>query len=191
MYIWSYPGFFAWRSSQDMLDQLVQLLPEIWKMLRCFSPVILQNQAQHNSSRVRSDTGVSPPPTKHNKRKHTHTHMFTCSHLHLQKRSKAKVKTFSFQGWPCHSYAIPMPSGFDPMPFQTEGLQPGKLTAGSPRIHLHLKSGKSSEPNLHCWIQNVNFPRCTHLKFNSSPLKSYLPKKESSLPSIIFQGRKC
>ena len=172
-----------------MLDQLVQLLPEIWKMLRCFSPVILQNQAQHNSSRVRSDTGVSPPPTKHNKRKHTHTHththtcshvhmftcshvhMFTCSHLHLQKRSKAKVKTFSFQGWPCHSYAIPMPSGFDPMPFQTEGLQPGKLTTGSPRIHLHLKSGKSSEPNLHCWIQNVNFPRCTHLKFNIAPEK--------------------
>ena len=74
-----------------------------------------------------------------------------------------------------------MPSGFDTMPFQTEGLHPGKLTAGSPRIHLHLKSGKSSEPNLHCWIQNVNFPTCTHLKFNIAPEK--LPSQKGKLSS--------
>ena len=28
-------------------------------------------------------------------------------------------------------------------------IHPGRLTAGSPKNHLNLKSGKSSEPNLH------------------------------------------
>ena len=39
------------------------------------------------------------------------------------------------------------------------------------------------------WRNDPIWIAYTHLKFNSSPLKSYHPKKEDSLPIIHFQGQ--
>ena len=78
------------------------------------------------------------------------------------------------------------------MIFVEEMLVEKLLSLKNPATPLKIagwKTGLSFQNDSFFLVQHVNFPGCIHLKFNSSPLKSYrIPKGKDRLSNPPFSG---